>query len=84
DRRTHKLLEFFNGYSYEERCKVEFVVMDMNAAYDSMVKKVFPKALVVIDRFHIVQQLTNAFKNVRIQEMNQLNRYSGEEAKKYR
>ncbi|NYS36815.1 transposase, partial [Streptococcus danieliae] len=32
--------------------------MDMNAAYDSMVKKVFPKALVVIDRFHIVQQLT--------------------------
>ncbi|NYS36866.1 transposase, partial [Streptococcus danieliae] len=68
----------------EERCKVEFVVMDMNAAYDSMVKKVFPKALVVIDRFHIVQQLTNAFKNVRIQEMNQLNRYSGEEAKKYR
>lgn len=84
DRRSHKLLEFFNGYSYEERCKVEFVVMDMNAAYDSMVKKAFPEAQIVIDRFHIVQHLTNAFKTVRIQEMNKLNRYSGEEAKKYR
>ncbi|NYS49860.1 transposase, partial [Streptococcus danieliae] len=84
DRRSHKLLEFFNGYSYEERCKVEFVVMDMNAAYDSMVKKAFPKAQIVIDRFHIVQHLTNAFKMIRIQEMNKLNRHSGEEAKKYR
>ncbi|MBF0700029.1 transposase, partial [Streptococcus danieliae] len=42
--------------------------------------KAFPEAQIVIDRFHIVQHLTNAFKTVRIQEMNKLNRYSGEEA----
>ncbi|WP_371414970.1 transposase [Streptococcus danieliae] len=54
NRRTYKLLGFFNCYSYEERCKVEFLVMDMNAAYDSVVKKAFPKAQIVIDRSHIV------------------------------
>ncbi|WP_414486791.1 hypothetical protein [Streptococcus danieliae] len=32
----------------------------------------------------MVQHLTNAFKMIRIQEMNKLNRHSGEEAKKYR
>ncbi|MBF0698750.1 transposase [Streptococcus danieliae] len=53
----------------------------MNAAYDSMVKKTFPKARIFIDRLHIIQQLTNTFKNVRIQEMNHLNRHSGEEVK---
>lgn len=84
DRRTHKLLQLFSEYTYEERSQVEFVVMDMNAAYDSMVQQVFPKAQIVIDRFHIAQQLANAFKGVRIQEMNKLNRYSGEEAKQYR
>ncbi len=44
----------------------------MYAPYVSLVKKLFPKAQLIIDRFHIVQHIGRTFRNHRIKETNQL------------
>ncbi|EPC79237.1 Transposase, partial [Lacticaseibacillus paracasei subsp. paracasei Lpp37] len=36
------------------------VTMDMGAAYQTIIHEVFPKAQVVIDRFHIIQLAARA------------------------
>ncbi|WP_240815226.1 transposase [Enterococcus faecium] len=56
---------------YQSR-KVEFLVTDMNAAYFQLTKRVLPNAKVVIDRFHIVKHMNQAFNELRIREMNEL------------
>ena len=44
----------------------------MNAAYFQLTKRVLPNAKVVIDRFHIVKHMNQAFNELRIREMNEL------------
>ncbi|BFQ95655.1 hypothetical protein SMUE_09310 [Enterococcus cecorum] len=41
----------------------------MNASYPYAIKEIFPNAEIIIDRFHIIQQLTRALNNKRIQVM---------------
>ncbi|CAI3253639.1 ISL3 family transposase [Enterococcus cecorum] len=48
---------------------MKYVVMDMNASYPYAIKEIFPNAEIIIDRFHIIQQLTRALNNKRIQVM---------------
>ena len=43
--------------------------MDMNAFYPYAIKEIFPNAEIIIDRFHIVQQLNRSLNNKRIQVM---------------
>lgn len=43
--------------------------MDMNTSYPYAIKEIFPNAEIIIDRFHIIQQLTRALNNKRIQVM---------------
>lgn len=52
--------------------EVQFLVTDMNAAYFQLAKHVLPNAKVVIDRFHIVKHMNQAFNELRIREMNKL------------
>lgn len=66
DRRNFKLMAFFQRFSLKARQGVQHVVMDMNAAYASMVPKVFPNAKILIDHFHIIQQISQAFNHQRI------------------
>lgn len=72
DRRNFKLIQFFQRFTWKARQKVRQVVMDMNASYPSMVRKVFPNATIVIDHFHVIQQLSRAFSQQRVRSMNQL------------
>src|SRR5699024_11982745 len=51
------------------RCRVKYVVMDMNAFYPYAIKEIFPNAEIIIDRFHIVHQLNRALNNKRIHVM---------------
>lgn len=44
----------------------------MYAPYVSLVKKLFSKSLLIIDRFHIVQHIGRTFQNQRIKETTQL------------
>ncbi|WP_341271703.1 transposase, partial [Enterococcus faecium] len=44
----------------------------MNAAYFQLTKRVLPNAKVVIDCFHIIKHLNQAFNDFRVQEMKRL------------
>lgn len=52
--------------------EVTYLVTDMNAAYFQLTKKVLPNAKVVIDRFHIIKHINQAFNDFRVQEMKKL------------
>ena len=69
DRRNFAIKDYFLRFSLENRCGVKYVVMDMNASYPYAIKEIFPNAEIIIDRFHIVQQLNRALNNKRIQVM---------------
>ena len=51
---------------------VDYLVTDMNAAYFQLTKKVFPHAKLVIDRFHVVKHMNQAFQDFRVREMKRL------------
>lgn len=44
--------------------------MDMYKPYISLVKEIFPKAKIIMDKFHIVNNLSRALNKARIKLMN--------------
>ncbi|SUN58077.1 transposase IS1193D [Streptococcus hyointestinalis] len=56
----------FYKYSRQAREKVKVVTVDMSGAYIPLIRKLFPKAEIVLDRFHIVQHLSRAMMTTRI------------------
>lgn len=62
-REAYDITGFLRQYS--DRSRVKFVVMDMNRCYLDIAKAFFPKATIIIDRFHVVRYNTWAFENVR-------------------
>ncbi|OTN77389.1 hypothetical protein A5886_002489 [Enterococcus sp. 8G7_MSG3316] len=70
NRRLAFLKAYFLKFSRKTRAKVKYIVMDMNAPYFELAKTVFPNAQIVTDRFHIIQQITRALNQLRIQTMN--------------
>ena len=43
--------------------------MDLNSYYPDVIRKVFPKAQIIVDRFHLVQMVNRSFNQLRIQTM---------------
>ncbi len=82
DRRDNLTIKnhFIVNYSLTDRQHVETVTIDMNAGYVS----VFPRAKIIIDRFHLVQLINRSMNKCRIQVMNQLRMSNGDDMKKYR
>lgn len=66
----------FQRYTRKVRNRVKVITMDMFSPYYKLAKHLFPKAKIVLDRFHIVQHLSRAMNRVRIQIMNQFDRKS--------
>lgn len=62
-RTQETLLNYFQ--SFPNRKDVRYFVMDMNKAYLEMKELIFPNAIPVIDRFHVIRYVTWAFENVR-------------------
>ncbi|MRW25117.1 transposase, partial [Staphylococcus aureus] len=58
-RKLPRLTSYFLGCTNPE--EVECLVTDMSAAYVQLTKHVLPNAKVVIDRFHIVKHMNQAF-----------------------
>ena len=82
DRRLHSLKKYFARFPKEVRHKVKHIVIDMYSPYMSLIKKYFPKAKIIIDKFHFVQLLSRALNKTRIERMkydkanyNKLKRY---------
>lgn len=71
DRRMPYLKEYFSNISLRERNKVKFFISDMYEGYSSIKDEFFKDATFVVDLFHIVKQLTEAVKRLRIRTYNQ-------------
>ncbi|HIZ54515.1 MAG TPA: ISL3 family transposase [Candidatus Enterococcus avicola] len=69
-RKLEKLIPYFNECANTE--DVKFLVSDMNAAYFQLIPKVFTNAKLIIDRFHIVKHLNEAFNDFRVKEVKRL------------
>ena len=82
DRRLNNLMKYFSYYSHKARSKVKLVVIDMYYPYISLIKKMFPNANIIIDKFHLVQLISTSLNKTRINLMkkdkknyNKLKRY---------
>ncbi len=69
-RKLPRLTSYFLRCTHPEA--VEYLVTDMNAAYFQLTKNVLPNAKIVIDRFHIMKHMNQAFNDFRVQEMKRL------------
>ena len=76
NRRQTTIRNFFLKYPLKVRQKVRFIRMDMSGDYMPLVRRLFLNAQIIIDRFHIIQQLDRAFLKTRFAIMNQFNKNS--------
>ena len=84
DRRLCSLFKHYQQFTRQARCRVKYLVMDMNAAYDQLVKTVFPCAQIIYDRFHIAKHLNDTMNHVRIHVFNRLRKGDSAEQKQAR
>jgi transposase len=52
--------------STDKRLRVKEVTLDMARNMESAIKKIFPQAFIVIDRFHVVKLAMEALQHIRI------------------
>lgn len=64
------LTQYFNEFSSKK--EVRYFITDMNKVYRDLVKEYFPKASIVIDKFHVIRYVTWALENVRKRIQKQL------------
>ncbi len=72
DRDTQSLTRFFESFGSERCAKIKVVCSDMWKPYLNVIAAMLPKALNVLDRFHIAKKLGEAIDDVRRQEVKQL------------
>lgn len=63
NRKESDLIRYFR--QFENRKEVRYFVMDMNPHFRDVAKACFPKATIVIDRYHITRQVIWALERVR-------------------
>lgn len=69
-RRKADLSDYFFNIPLEERKKVRYVSFDMWETYRIISKQYFPEAMLIVDKFHILQELSRKVTRVRIDVMN--------------
>ena len=82
DRKLNSLMKYFSYFTHKARSKVKLIVIDMYSPYISLIKKMFPNAEIIIDKFHLVQLISTSLNKTRINLMkkdkknyNKLKRY---------
>jgi len=70
DRRLDNLIKYFLYYDYKARSRVQFITIDMYSPYVSLIKKMFPNAKIIIDKFHLTQLISRSLNKTRISIMN--------------
>lgn len=82
NRQLKYLKKYFGRYPKKVRKKVKYIVMDMYSPYISLAQELFPNANIIMDKFHIVNNLSRAVNKTRIALMksdkklyNKLKRY---------
>ena len=69
DRRLDNLIKYFFYYDYKARSRVKFIIIDMYSPYVSLIKKMFPNANIIIDKFHLTQLISRSLNKTRIMIM---------------
>ena len=69
DRRLDSLIKYFSRYSHKARANVKVITIDMYSPYVSLIKKMFPNASIVIDKFHLIQLISRSLNKTRIKLM---------------
>ena len=69
-RRKSCLLDYFHKIPLEERKKVKYVCFDMWQTYRMIAKLMFPNCQCIVDKFHILQELSRRVTRVRVDVMN--------------
>lgn len=64
NRTKNDIEEYFNNFSKNELDKVKYLVTDMYLPYKNLIN-LFPNAILVVDKYHYIRQVTWAFENVR-------------------
>lgn len=72
DRTAKTLLRFFRFLGKERSAKLQFVCSDMWQAYLKVIAKKVPQAIHVLDRFHVMQKMSQAIDKVRAAETKQM------------
>ena len=63
NRKESDLIRYFR--QFENRKKVKYFIMDMNPHFRDVAEVCFPKATIVIDRYHVTRQVIWALERVR-------------------
>lgn len=69
-RTQYRLEEYLRDFP--NRKDVRYFVMDMYKVYKDIAQRLLPNATIVIDKFHVVKQVTGATKRVRIRIQKQM------------
>lgn len=65
DRKQSHLIDYVKSYSRHERQKVQFFICDMWNQYAELARLFFPNAVIIVDKYHFIRQVTWAIENVR-------------------
>ncbi len=71
DRRLSVLKQYFSRFTKAARNSVKTIVVDMYKPYITLIRMLFPRAKIIIDKFHVVQLFSRALNKTRIKIMNQ-------------
>lgn len=80
NRQQSYLISYFSKISLAERGNVRFFISDMNETYREIKRLYFPKAVHIVDTFHVVKLFTQATQRIRISAMKALDQKSYEYA----
>lgn len=70
NRKYTKLKLYFSRIPRKIRKKVKTICIDIYPPYIKLIREMFPNAEIIIDRFHIIQNINREFNKYRIQLMN--------------
>ena len=72
NRQIAYLREYFASVPLKERENTKYFISDMYDAYSTVCANYFPHAVHIIDKFHIITQLTRAVNSLRVITMNSI------------
>jgi len=75
-RKKADLIDYFYAIPLEERKKVKYVSFDMWFSYREVSRLLFPNCKMIVDKFHVLQELTRRVTKVRVRVMNRFKHIS--------
>lgn len=64
-RKSNFFIKYFMRFLRKQRIAVKFILMDMFEPYYLLFKKIFPNAILITDKFHVIALASNALKCTR-------------------